>query len=262
MAGSGPDGRCGGARRAGVALVAALVLTGCATDGVESRTGADVTLTVFAAASLAAPFTDLAERFEADHEGVTVRLGFGGSSDLAAQIMAGAPADVFASADATTMDVLGDEATEPRDLATNRLQIAVPSGNPAGIRALPDLAGEDVRLVVCAREVPCGRIAREVAGSAGVDLAPVSEEQSVTDVLGKVASGEADAGLVYVTDVLAAGGAVEGIDVPEASTSLVTCRIATLAGSRQADLARRFVELATSAVGRGVLADAGFGRPG
>lgn len=266
MAGRGPDGRRGRRRRWAVALAVGLALTGCAGDGgdagAEPGAGADATVTVFAAASLAEPMTDLAQRFEAAHAGVTVRLSLGGSSDLAAQVVAGAPADVFASADVPTMESLGDVAVGPRDLATNRLQIAVPPGNPAGIRTLADLAGDEVRLVVCAAAVPCGRIAREVASAAAVRLDPVSQEQSVTDVLGKVASGEADAGLVYVTDVLAARGSVEGIAFPEAAEAVVTCRITTVAGSRHERLARQFVDLVTSDVGRTVLDDAGFGRPG
>ena len=146
-------------------------------------------ITVFAAASLKSTFTDLAESFEAENPGTTVALNFAGSSDLVTQIVEGAPADVFASADSKNMAKLTDAALnqgDPVDFATNVLEIAVPPGNPANIADLADLAGADVKLVICAPEVPCGSATAAVATAAGVTLTPVSEESSVTDVLGKV----------------------------------------------------------------------------
>lgn len=222
------------------------------------------TLTVYAAASLTAAFEQVAEEFEAAHEGVDLELSLGGSSDLVTQIQEGAPADVFASADTATMDELVDAdltGAEPQVFATNTLEIAVPPGNPAGVTTLEDLARPGLQLVVCAPEVPCGAAAERVADAAGVTLAPVSEEQSVTDVLGKVTSGEAEAGLVYVTDVRAAGGRVEGIPFPESGSVVNTYPIATVDGSDEADLAAEFVAFVLGEPGQGVLADAGFGAP-
>ncbi len=195
---------------ASVALL--LSLAGCGGSDDEATT-----LTVYAAASLTASFGQLADEFEREHPGTEVQLSFGGSSDLVTQIQEGAHADVFASADLATMQKLTDDDLadgDPQDFATNTLEIAVPPGNPAGIRGLADLAAPGVNLVVCAPEVPCGAATRAVADAAGVTLNPVSEEQSVTDVLAKVTSGEADAGLVYRTDVQAAGeSAVHGYNV-------------------------------------------------
>jgi molybdate transport system substrate-binding protein len=244
-----------------VGLVGAVaLLAACESDGEGAE---PVTLTVFAASSLTAAFEDLAEQFEADHEGVTVELSLAGSSDLVAQIQQGAPADVFASADQPTMEKLvADDlqGSDPVDFATNTLEIAVPPDNPAGVESLADLAG-DLNLVVCAPEVPCGAAAQQVAAHAGVELEPVSEEQSVTDVLNKVSSGEADAGLVYVTDVAAAGDAVEGITFPESGSVVNTYPIATVADSDHADLAQDFVDLVTGDRGRRVLEGYGFGAP-
>ncbi len=222
------------------------------------------TLTVYAAASLTSTFEQLGKEFEAEHDGVDVQLSFGGSSDLVTQIQEGADADVFASADTANMDKLSgaDLADgDPQDFATNTLEIAVPPGNPAGITGLQDLAKAGVNLVVCAPEVPCGAAAQGVADAAGVTLSPVSEEQSVTDVLAKVTSGEADAGLVYRTDVLGAGDAVEGIEFPEATSVVNTYPIVVVKGSGEPDLAREFVELVLGDTGRKVLSDAGFGHP-
>ncbi|MCK9795870.1 molybdate ABC transporter substrate-binding protein [Isoptericola sp. 4D.3] len=241
------------------------VLAGCgAPAGGGEADG--TTLTVFAAASLRGSFEDLAAQFEAAHDGVDVRLSLAGSSDLAAQVQQGAPADVFASADTATMDrlVADDLVSAPRDFATNTLEIAVPPGNPAGVTTLADLADPGVALVLCAPQVPCGAASARVADAAGLDLAPVSEEQSVTDVLGKVVAGEADAGIVYVTDVAAAGDDVEGVELPEAADAVNTYPIATVThgddGAR-ADLAQEFVDLVLSDDGRRTLAGHGFGAP-
>jgi len=221
-------------------------------------------ITVFAAASLKSTFTDLAESFEAENPGTTVALNFAGSSDLVTQIVEGAPADVFASADSKNMAKLTDAALnqgDPVDFATNVLEIAVPPGNPANIADLADLAGADVKLVICAPEVPCGSATAAVATAAGVTLTPVSEESSVTDVLGKVTSGEADAGLVYVTDVTAAGDAVEGIDFAESGEAVNTYPIVALKDAASADVAAAFVDYVTGSAGADVLQAAGFGAP-
>lgn len=258
-------------RAASVALIllggsVAACGTSSGDSGASSSSGADAqrTLTVYAASSLTAAFTDLGKQFEAAHRGVTVRFNFGGSSDLVAQISQGAPADVFASADTRNMaKAVADDAVEgaPVDFASNTLEIAVPPDNPADIHTLKDLARPGTKLVLCAPEVPCGSAAQKVEQASGVDLSPVSEEQAVTDVLTKVESGEADAGLVYVTDVRAAGDRVKGIPFPESSSAVNTYPIAALSDSESPALAAAFVRLVTGRDGQSVLAAAGFAKP-
>lgn len=252
-------------------LAAGLLLTIVAACGSDSSDGSadateakTTTLTVFAAASLKASFTEIGADFEDANPGVTVKFNFAGSSDLVAQIQQGAPADVFASADTKNMDkATADDLVEgkPADFASNTLMIAVPPDNPADIDSLDDLADPDTKLVICAAEVPCGAAAAGVEEVSGVDFSPVSEEQSVTDVLGKVISGEADAGLVYVTDVKAAGDRVLGVTFPESSEVVNTYPIAALAGSKSPDLARDFADYVTGTMGQEILAAAGFAGP-
>lgn len=221
-------------------------------------------LNVFAAASLNGVLTELAADFEDDHPDVAVRLNFAGSSDLATQILSGAPADVFASANPENMDKVtapGMAAGDPVTFATNVLQIVVPEGNPHGITSLADLADRQIKTVICAPQVPCGAATQKVSQEAGIEIPAVSEESSVTDVLGKVASGEADAGLVYVTDVKHAQGDVEGIDFAEAGAAVNEYPIARLAESTDPDAAEAFVALVTGPEGRKALADYGFGTP-
>jgi molybdate transport system substrate-binding protein len=227
-------------------------------------TGEPATLTVFAAASLKGVFEELGTQFEDDHPGVSVEFSFAGSSDLVSQIQQGAPADVFASADTKNMDKLvADDLLDgdPVDFATNTLTIAVPPGNPAGIASLADLTRDGLNVVVCAPQVPCGSATTKVEESSGITLTPVSEEQSVTDVLNKVIAGEADAGLVYVTDVKGAGDKVEGVPFDESSSAVNTYPIATVAGAAQPDLAQQFIALVTDTAGQDVLAAAGFAHP-
>lgn len=255
------------AAAAALALLVAVTACGAASDGAAggSADGAEeVTVTVYAASSLTAPFTELGKRFEKAHEGVGVTFGFAGSADLVAQLRQGAPADVFASADTRTMAAVVSEdlaAGRPVDFAANTLQIVVPAGNPHEVDSLADLADGRLLVVVCAPEVPCGAAAEKVEEAAGVDIEPVSEEQSVTDVLTKVVSGEADAGLVYVTDVAAAGEEVAGVGFPESSQAVNTYPIVALADSEQPDLAREFLALVTGPQGRAVLSAAGFAQP-
>ena len=245
-------------------MVALLLATGtaCASDTGESS-GSKI-LTVYAAASLTSSFEEIGKQFEADHAGVKVRFSFGGSSDLVAQLQQGAPADVFASADTDNMEkATADDLVEddPVDFATNTLEIAVPPDNPAGVASLEDLAKPGTQVVVCATEVPCGAATQKVEKASGVEIRPMSEEQSVTDVLNKVTTGEADAGLVYVTDVQAAGDKVKGITFPESSAAVNTYPIGALAGSENNELARQFVDLVTGDTGQQILADAGFAKP-
>ncbi len=261
-------------RLLGTTAAALLVLTtaacggsddsGGSGDGGASASPESTTLTVFAASSLTTTFTELGTTFEESHDGVKVTFSFGGSSDLVAQIQQGAPADVFASADTANMDkATADDLVEgdPVDFASNTLEIAVPPDNPAGVASLQDLAKAGTKVVVCAPEVPCGAAAQKVEDAASLTLKPVSEEQSVTDVLNKVETGEADAGLVYVTDVKAAGDKVEGVTFPESSSGVNTYPIGALADSENADLAQEFVDLVTGADGQAVLAAAGFAKP-
>jgi molybdate transport system substrate-binding protein len=222
------------------------------------------TVTVYAAASLKATFTKLASEFEAANPGTKVALSFAGSSDLVTQITQGAPADVFASADTKNMAKLSDAKLldgTARNFATNVLTIAVPPSNPASIGSFADLAKAGVKVVVCASQVPCGSAAQTIEKATGTTLKPVSEESSVTDVLGKVASGEADAGLVYVTDVKGAGGKVKGITFPESDKAVNTYPIGTVGTSKNKDLAAAFIALVTGSEGKKVLGDAGFGTP-
>ena len=249
--------------RAAAVLVAGAVAAGLAGCGAPAG-GAGTTLTVFAAASLKAPFTALAEEFEAAHPGTTVALSFAGSSDLATQISQGAPADVFASADAKNMAKLSNASLvdgTPRDFATNVLTIAVPPANPASITSFADLARPGAKVVICASQVPCGAATKTLEQETGVALKPVSEESSVTDVLGKVVSAEADAGLVYVTDAKAAGDKVKAIPFPESAQAVNTYPIAAVRTSRNKDLAAAFIAEVTGPEGRKVLRGAGFGTP-
>ncbi|WP_028657122.1 molybdate ABC transporter substrate-binding protein [Nocardioides sp. J54] len=248
-------------RRVALAVAAALVvpaLAGCGEDADDRPT-----LTVLAAASLTSVLEELAEDFEAEHD-VTVQLSFGGSADLATQVAEGATADVVATADPITMDLLVDAGLvdgDPVELATNTMVVVVPPANPGNVEGLADLAREDLRVVVCALEVPCGNAAALLAEEAGVSLARDSEEQSVTDVLGKVESGEADAGLVYVTDAVAAGDGVESVPVPEAARVVNHYPVAVLEDALQPALARAWVDFLLDE-GLPVLAEAGFGPPG
>ena len=252
----------------GASALLALSLTACGDDSDAGDKGdkgdtEKTTLTVFAAASLTKTFEQLETTFEDAHPDVDVKLSFGGSSDLVAQITEGARADVFASADTKNMDklVAADlDDGDPAEFATNTLVIAGPPGNPAGVEGLADLGDKDLDVVVCAPEVPCGSASVEVAKAAGVTLAPDSEEQSVTDVLGKVESGEADAGLVYVTDVKGAGDAVEGIEFPESGEVVNHYPIVGVKDSAHADLARAWIELVLGE-GQAVFTSAGFGPP-
>ncbi len=251
-----------------LAATATLSLGGCTSAPESARnTSASAlsgSITVFAAASLTATFTELAEEFESMNPDTSVALTFAGSSDLATQIVEGAPADVFASADETNMDRLLDEdllAGAPVDFATNGLEIAVPPTNPAGVSMFADLARPGLKLVICAPRVPCGAAAEKIQKSTGILLYPVSEESSVTDVLGKVRSGEADAGLVYVTDIIGAGGAVEGIEFDESGDARTSYPIAALTESGNAVLAEAFVAFIVGETGQSVLTAAGFGRP-
>ncbi|TCP56567.1 molybdate transport system substrate-binding protein [Tamaricihabitans halophyticus] len=240
-------------------LAGMLVLAGC-TGSAESAN----TLTVLAAASLTETFGELEKRFEQEHPDVDVRISYDGSSTLAQQAINGASADVFASADPENMTKVVDAGAvdgQPAPFATNKLTIAVAKGNSKGIQDLRGLTAAGLTVVGCAEEVPCGRATAEVQRAASVTLRLASEEQSVKAVLNKVQAGEADAGLVYVTDVRAAGDAVTGVSFPEADQVINEYPIARLADAPNPELAAEFVELVRGQEGGRVLTDAGFGRP-
>jgi molybdate transport system substrate-binding protein len=253
--------------------LAAALLAGCGgtatapapTAPGESPGGASTTpLTVSAAASLTTAFGALQERFEQANPGVDVVLNYGGSSSLAQQIVNGAPVDVFAAANTSTMDTVSEAGLvsgEPRTFVTNKLQIAVPKGNPKGINGFADLARPGLKVVVCAAQVPCGSAEKKVEQAAGVKIAAVSEESEVTSVLGKVGSGDADAGVVYVTDVLSAPDKVTGVSFPEADQAINTYPIAVLKPAKDAGLAQKWVDLVQGPEGQTVLREAGFGPP-
>lgn len=256
-------------------LAAGVLLVGC---GAQSSTGTDApsptpvtsggglsgTVNVYAAASLSRTFTELADQLMAEHPGLEVQLVFAGSSDLVAQLAAGAPGDVFASADQRNMARLteaGLVAGRPTPFAGNHLTIAVAAGNPHGISALADLTDPELRVVVCAPQVPCGAATRQVTELAGVELTPVSEENSVTSVLSKVTAGEADAGLVYRTDAEGAGQAVTAVDFPQADQVTNVYPIALLADADNPQAGQAFIDLVGSGHGRQVLRAAGFDTP-
>lgn len=244
-------------RLAALALVLPVAACGGGDAG-ESGDGGE--LTVLAAASLTDVFEELATPFEEEHD-VAVTFSFGSSTDLAESVADGAPGDVLATADEASM-ALAEEAGVTGDvetLATNVLTIVVPAGNPAGIESLDDLA--DATWVRCADEVPCGKVAVALLDANGVTAEPVSLEEDVRATLDKVVSGEADAGLVYATDAVAAGDEVEVVEIPGAEDALTSYSAATLEQSEDPDLAADWVTWVTSEEGRAILADAGWGSP-
>jgi molybdate transport system substrate-binding protein len=263
---SRPALRHGGAsrRRAALPLIAALVaglvlvVPGCGSAETSSSGGDQRELTVLAASSLTEAFTQLGDRFTAAHPDVKVTFDFAGSSDLVAQLQQGAPADVLATADTTSMDKVASLTGAPQAFAGNKLIIAIEPGNPKHIDELADLAATDLKVVLAAPEVPAGKYAQQALAKAGVTVRPVSLEESVKGVVTKVSLGEADAGIVYVTDVDAAAGKIEGVPIPDDENVLATYPIATLDGSGDPEDARAFVDLVLSAEGQKVLADHEF----
>lgn len=221
-------------------------------------------LTVFAAASLTDAFGEIARRFEQEHPEVDVALNFESSSTLATQITQGAPADVFASANEAQMDVVADAGLvtgERTDFAGNSLQIAVEPGNPKGVDNLRDLARDDVTAVLAAEEVPAGEYARQALDALQINVDPASLETDARAVLSRVALGEADAGVVYTSDVESAGDDVEGVDIPPDQNVPASYPIATLTDAPNPDAATAFVDDVTSEEGRAVLHEFGFSAP-
>lgn len=240
-----------------LALALGVVFAGC---GDEQST--DTPLTVFAAASLTDAFTELGEEFAAAHPDAAPRFSFAGSGDLATQIKEGAPADVFASADLVAMQSAGDAVDASRIFARNRMMIVVAPGNPHAVKGLADLGGENLNVVLAAADVPAGRYAAEILERAHVAVTPVSLETNVKGVVSKVALGEADAGIVYVTDVTAAGDAASGVAIPDAQNAIAEYPIARVAAAERADDAAAFVDFVLSPAGQAILARYGFAAGG
>jgi molybdate transport system substrate-binding protein len=250
-------------------LVLVTNLTGCSKSPRASQSsspGQPLTesIVVFAAASLKPAFTLLAGQFKTDNRGAGVGFDFAGSSELATQLTHGADADVFASADGTEMDTVttaGLTASGPVNFASNTLVIVTPRGNPNRIKSFADLAKPGLKVVVCQQPVPCGAAAQRIEDNTRVHLTPVSEEPAVSDVLTKVTSGEADAGLVYLTDALNADDKVTIVKFPESAGAVNVYPIAILKRAAQPALAQKFVDLVTGETGQKALAQVGFAQP-
>jgi molybdate transport system substrate-binding protein len=245
-----------------LALLALALLPagGCGKDEAAAKQKA----MVFAAASLAAPFQAIEKVFEGAHPGVDLELDFAGTPQLVAQVREGAAVDVFASADMPNMQKLvdaGQTASPPQVFARNRLVIVTAPGNPKGIRSLADLAQKELRVVLCGPSVPAGRYAREALGKAKVAVQPVSDEPSVNAVVSKVQFGEADAGVVYLTDAASAGARVGSVAIPDAENVVATYPIAVLSAGSNRRVGEQFVAFVMSAGGQEILHAAGFQSP-
>jgi molybdate transport system substrate-binding protein len=247
-----------------LALCLPVLAAGCGANAKASAK--DKTLIVLAAASLTGTFTQLAGQFEGEHPGVHVKLVFDSSATLAQQAIQHAPGDVLATADRKTMDQAasagGLAGGTPTQFATNVIELAVPADNPAGIHTLGDLDQRGVTFLTCVPTAPCGSAAAALLEQDGVTRSPASEEVDVKSVITKVAAGEADAGLVYRTDVVAAGSKVNGIEVPGAADSPNTYWLAVTADASDRSLAAAWVTFVTSTKGQAVLRAAGFGTGG
>lgn len=244
-------------------LGVSLVVVGCAAGDSPPTQPDDAvgqaTVTIYAAASLSAMFDEAAELFEAKNENIDILpIIYDGSSTLATQIAEGAPADVFASADEHNMQPLIDEglASDPTVFATNTLVVAVPAGNPGQVESLTDLA--DVTTVLCAPEVPCGSASEQLLSRTNVEVSPASLEQNVTAVREKVSANEADAGLVYATDVVG-DDSIESF-VPEGADDVINVYpVAALEGAASPEAAQAFIDFLLSGAGQSLLIEHGFG---
>jgi molybdate transport system substrate-binding protein len=237
---------------------AALAACGGGTgSGASSRTE----IRVFAAASLTDAFTKLGAQYSAAHPDVKVAFDFAGSQDLVAQLQQGAPADVIATADVRTMDAVATLTEAPRMFARNQLEIIVATDGPQHVAGLADLSRADLKVVLADPTVPAGKYAQQVLQAAGVAVKPVSLEDSVKGVVTKVSLGEADAGIVYVTDVRAAGDSVAGVEIPAAQNATAVYPIARVRASAHQQQAQGFIDLVLSAEGQRILRDAGFLAP-
>jgi molybdate transport system substrate-binding protein len=243
-----------------VMLVVAALCGACGNSAPSSPSGLSGTITVFAASSLTAAYTAIGKDFQNAHPGSMVKFSFGGSSTLVAQIQQGAIGDVFASADQPNMQKAVDAglvAGSPSIFAHNQLEIVVAAGNPKHLAGLSDLARSGLVVVLCAPVVPCGRYAAQALQKAGVAVKPASQETDVKAVVSKVALGEADAGIVYVTDIQAAGAKVQGVEIPAGQNVVADYPVAILKDSQNAPLAKAFVSYLLGA-GQQTLARYGF----
>jgi molybdate transport system substrate-binding protein len=241
-----------------IAGVLLLVGAACASEADEGE------LLVSAAASLTDAFADVGAAFEEANPGIDVILNLGSSSALREQILEGAPADVFASANTSNMDQVaeaGEVTGEAEIFVTNSLQIAVPEGNPADVIGLEDFARDELLIGLCAEDVPCGEFGREALASAGVTPAVDTNEPDVRALLTKIEAGELDAGITYVTDVLSTAGTVEGVDIPEENNVVAEYPIAALGSAPNPDAAVAFVEFVLSEEGQAILTGYGFSPP-
>jgi len=253
-----------------IAALAAVTVAGCSSggsspsssssSGSSSSTGA---ITVFAAASLTGSFTQLGKQFEAAHKGDTVKFSFGPSSGLATEITSGAPADVFASAAPANMQqvVSAGDASNPQNFAKNIMEVAAPPNNPGKVKSVNDLAKKSVKVALCQPQVPCGVVAAEIFKNVGIKVKPVTLQPDVKSVLTQVETGNVDAGMVYVTDVMAAGSKVKGITIPASDNASTLYPIATINSSKHKSIAQAFVSYVLSPTGQQVLASAGFEKP-
>jgi molybdate transport system substrate-binding protein len=253
-----------------IAGLAVIALAGCSSSSSSSAPSASTSssastgsITVFAAASLTGTFTQLGKQFEAAHPGDTVKFSFGPSSGLATEITSGAPADVFASAATANMDqvVSAGDASNPQNFAKNIMEVAVPPNNPANVKSVNNLAKKSVKTALCQPQVPCGVVAAEVFKNAGITVKPVTLQPDVKSVLSQVELGNVDAGMVYVTDVMAAGTKVKGVSIPPEDNASTLYPIATITSSKQKSEAEAFVAYALSPAGQQVLTAAGFEKP-
>jgi len=254
-----------------VAGLAVLAVGGCSSSGSPSssstntptKSAATGTITVFAASSLMGSFTKIGQEFDAAHPGDTVKFSFGPSSGLETEITSGAPADVFASASPKNMDALvaAGDASNPQDFAKNIAEVAVPPSNPGHVASVTDLAKSSVKVALCQPQVPCGKIAAEVFKNAGITVKPVTLQSDVKSTLTQVELGNVDAGIVYVTDVLAAGSKVKGITIPANDNASTLYPIAAISKSKNLSIAQQFVAYVLSPAGQHVLAAAGFEKP-
>jgi molybdate transport system substrate-binding protein len=261
---------------AGAGAAALLALSACSSSDDSSSTKSDSSasassspklsgdVTVFAAASLQESFTTLGKEFEKAHPGTKVTFSFGGSDGLAAGITGGAPADVFASASPKTMKIVTDKkdnATEPATFVRNQLEIATLPGNPDKVSSLKDLTKSGLKVVLCDKTVPCGAAAQKALDAGKLKLTPVSYEEDVKSALNKVVLKEADAAVVYKTDVKAAGSKVQGVEFPESAGAINDYPIALLKNAKNPAAAKAFIALVQSAEGQKVLSEAGFLKP-
>jgi molybdate transport system substrate-binding protein len=250
-------------------LLGATAAVSCGSDDtLTGATDSDGRVTVFAAASLTAALTELGDAYMTANPGVDsnpeVTFNFAGSSDLAAQIIEGAPVDVFASADLVNMTKLSEAdlaADAPVVFATNVAEIIVERGNPTGITGVADLANQDLVVVQCAPEVPCGSYADRIFANAGISVTASSFEENVKAVVTKVVLGEADAGIVYRTDVIAAGADADGVAIPDDVNVVAEYPVVSVVGAPNPGGARAFIEFMLSPAGQEILASYGFGSP-